>query len=92
MKNKNILLIDNNGTNLGVTSMDIALQMAEAQGMTLVQVSYIAITSGDYLLGTYKINVGGVSLIKVMKSNKDISSIITCTVDLINNYYKKDEH
>ena len=92
MKNKNILLIDNNGTNLGVTSMDIALQMAEAQGMTLVQVSYIAIISDNYLLATYKINVGGVSLIKVMKSNKDISSIITCTVDLINNYYKKDEH
>ena len=40
MKNKNILLIDNNGTNLGVMSFDIALQMAEAQGMTLVQVSH----------------------------------------------------
>lgn len=50
MKNKNILLIDNNGTNLGVMSMDIALQMGEAQGMTLVQVLYIAIISDDCII------------------------------------------
>ena len=50
IKSKSVLLIDESGTNLGIMDTKVAIQMAQAKGLELIQVCYTDLSDDGFVV------------------------------------------